>query len=1395
MTSEADKDVIDVDSLKLDELKEELRKLDLEISGSKAVLRERLRAALQQMTANARDADDAGNGDTDDDGCSDDESDEDDEETAGGSARRMRGRAVAPVTQPLSFRDIEDSVQTFSGDGRQNIRKWLEEFEETSEVCGWTESQKIIYAKKLLRGSAKLFVTYEQCAKTWRKLKKSLTSEFREIVNSKRVHQELSRAKKRNDESYQGYMYRVLEIASHADIELEAKIQYIIDGIQDGAFNKSILYSARTIKELRAKLVQYEYMQNGAAQSKKLSYQTSKSQHSKPNKEAGETSGKSQREKRCYNCGGKNHVGVDCPFKEKGAKCFQCGQFGHIAAKCGKKDRIVNNCNTVTQRDNRVYKTTVINSKEIVALFDTGSDLHLMTAKQYIKLGSPMLTGPEIVCKGIGTNTVTTLGSFVDDAIIDGDVFELVIHVVSDNCINHDLILGSDLLGRATIKLDGSTVSVTKRENKLAAVDDSNDIPEIFRIEAIEQFEDQNNTRHRINICNITNGRIKSKIEEIVDKYAPRATKHVGIKLDLILKDDIPVYERPRRLAPKEKELVNKHIDEWLQAGIARPSTSEYASPVVLVKKKNGNTRLCVDYRKLNKKIIKDRYPLPLIDDQVDRLQGSTFFSVLDLKDGFFHVPVSENSIKYTAFIVPDGHYEFLKTPFGLCNSPAIFQKFINAVFRNHIARGNVLTYMDDLIIPSRTEEEGANKLCEVLSTAGEYGLNVNWEKCRFLEKNIKYLGHIIESGSLKPSERKTIAVKNFPKPTCFKDIQSFLGLSGYFRKFIPQYAVIARPLSNLLKKDAVFCFDEEQCHAFEALKEILSREPVLKLYRAEADTELCTDASKLGFGAILLQRDADDQKFHPVYYASWKTTEAESKYCSYELEVLAIIKSLQKFRVYLLGIPFKIITDCRAFSLTMNKKNLCVRVARWALLLEEFNYVIEHRPSSSMRHVDALSRNVPSIIIIEEDRTSLVARIHGAQREDDELKSVFERIASSSSDNFILQNGILYRKYNDDLLLVIPKSMQHDVIRQAHERGHFSVGKIERMLKREFWFSRMREKIEKIVKNCLSCILAERKCGKQEGSLHSIPKGDSPLDTYHIDYLGPIPSTKKSYVHLLVIVDGFTKFVWLYPTRSVTAAEAISRLTKQAAVFGNPRRIISDRSTAFTSNDFKHYCDSAKIEHILITTGVPRSNGQVERVNRIVIPLFSKLSAPHPENWYRHVDRVQQFINSTPSRSTGLTPFELLIGQNMRLRNDIELREAIEKETLDLLQEKRSALRERAKGAIEKIQRENRNNYNRKRKAVNNYRIGELVAIKRTQFAPGSKFCAKFLGPYEIIKILRGDRYVVVKVGEHEGPRTTSTSADHMKRWLSPEYISDEESSEDYDNDEATSTTSEADV
>lgn len=480
----------------------------------------------------------------------------------------------------------------------------------------------------------------------------------------------------------------------------------------------------------------------------------------------------------------------------------------------------------------------------------------------------------------------------------------------------------------------------------------------------------------------------------------------------------------------------------------------------------------------------------------------------------------------------------------------------------------------------------------------------------------------------------------------------------------------------------------------------MLCERPILKLYNPKAYTELHTDASMDGYGAILLQRNSIDNKLYPVYYSSGKTTPAETRYTSYELEVLAIVKALRKFRVYVLGIPFTIVTDCKAFSLTMAKKDLCVRIARWALLLEEFEYVIEHRAGKKMLHVDALSRNpVPSTFLITESEDSVIARVRKAQAKDDSIQRILQSIEREPNDDYVVRNELLYKTTAGDAQLVLPRSMQFQIVRQIHEVGHFVTSKTEAMVKRDYWFPNMRAVVERVIRNCVNCILAERKHGKQEGLLYPIDKGSVPLDTYHVDHLGPLPSTKKMYRHILVVVDSFSKFTWLYACRSTGTTETLGKLKKQAYVFGNPRQIISDRGTCFTSHEFEQFCKEEGIKHHLITTGVPRGNGQVERVNRTLIPLLSKMSAPNPGEWHRYLELCQKYLNATPHRSIGTTPFNLLFGSNIRMKEDPKIKELIEYEWIRMFEEDRNELREEAREKITKIQQENRKNYNKRRK------------------------------------------------------------------------------------------------
>lgn len=397
-------------------------------------------------------------------------------------------------------------------------------------------------------------------------------------------------------------------------------------------------------------------------------------------------------------------------------------------------------------------------------------------------------------------------------------------------------------------------------------------------------------------------------------------------------------------------------VEELKSADVIEESASPFVSPVLLIRKKNHEMRMCMDYRAVNKATVKDKYPLPLIDDQLDRLQGQKFFTSLDLYNGYYQIPVAKDSREKTAFITRECQYQFKKMPFGLCNAPSKFQRLMNLILGN-MRYDVAMAYLDDVIIPSATMDEALQRLRRVLQLFREAGLTVNIKKCHFLKKRIEYLGFDVSEKGVEPGKRKLQCIEKFPEPKDVRDVRSFIGLASYFRRFVKGFALIVKPLTDLVKKNQKFAWEDEQARAFQELKARLVSSPTLAIYDPKAPTEVHTDACSSGIAAVLLQKHSDGQ-WHPTAYYSRKTTEDEARYHSYELEALAIVCALERFRVYLIGIPFVIRTDCNSLKLLENKRDLSPRIGRWFVKLSEFRYKIEYQRGDSNQVADALSRN-----------------------------------------------------------------------------------------------------------------------------------------------------------------------------------------------------------------------------------------------------------------------------------------------------------------------------------------------------------------------------------------------------------------------------------------------------
>ena len=853
------------------------------------------------------------------------------------------------------------------------------------------------------------------------------------------------------------------------------------------------------------------------------------------------------------------------------------------------------------------------------------------------------------------------------------------------------------------------------------------------------------------------------------------------------LTTNIPITHRPRRYPEKERETIRNIIEELLKHNIIRESDSAYASPVLLVNKKDGNPRLCVDYRSLNKCTVPNKNPLPLIEDQIDRLSGYKYFCSLDLASGYYQIKVAEDSIHKTAFITQDGLYEFLKVPFGLTNAPSVFQKIINKVLGN-LRFQKVLVYLDDILIPGRTIEEVLSILGEVLRLFKNYGLTFKLNKCYFLQQKIEFLGYEISNSSLRPTDSKISAVKRFPIPQDVHNVRQFLGLTSYFRKFIYKYAEKSKPLSELLHKDVNWQWEKRQQDAFEYLKSVLITKPVLQIFDNNLETRLYTDASRIGIGSVLVQ--VRDGKENSVAYYSKQTTREQQKYHSFELETLAVVMSIQKFRHYLFGRKFTIFTDCSAVVSTFKKAEINPRIGRWVMGLNEYDYDIKHRPNSQLRHADALSRNPEpnpdgdgGVDRFDHDSKLTVNFINitesdwllAAQESNKEIRDIRKILSTGDVQNnrdifnqYELKGGIVYKSTGFGPRWVVPEEARYQILRLNHDDiGHFAFDKTYDSVARWYWFPRMRRFIKKYVKNCLNCLYQKSSNNKKTGYLNPIPKVARPFHTVHIDHLGPFVNSTRGNTQLLVIVDAFTKFVLMYPVRNTKTRYVVESLSDMIKFFGAPKRIISDRGTSFTSRKFNKFCNTRGITHYLNAVALPRGNGQVERYNRTILDSLSTMGANlHDDSWDENVSNIQLGLNGTINKALGAAPSEVLLGY--RVSGQVALYPPPIKDDIDV-----SMLRQKVRDNYPVYQARQKEQFDSKRCAPKVYQVGDLVLL-RISSAPATgasqKLMPKWRGPFRIFKVLGCDRYEVRDIPGMTRSRTPYASVagiDNIKPWI----------------------------
>ncbi len=973
-------------------------------------------------------------------------------------------------------------------------------------------------------------------------------------------------------------------------------------------------------------------------------------------------------------------------------------------------------------------------------------------------------------CKVSGTVKCTVL--FPNCARLD-----FVFVVVDD--LSTDVILGYDFLLSHSAVIDTNSATLTVGDTKIPILGSS-----------------------KIDINSLHQDKLDTLLTQYTQLFDGKPSVTHLVEHNIDTQNAAPSIAYRRLWSPAEIAEIDKQLDEMLADGRIEKSNSNWSSQIVLVRKSDGTWRFAIDYRGVNTRTVPDRTPLPLIQELLDKLSGAKYFSTLDLKSGFWQIPLSQKDKHKTAFVTHRGLFHFKVMPFGLINAPATFQSLMNHVLHDLIQQGKVCVYIDDILIWSKTVDEHLHIIEEVFARLKDANLKLNIKKCKFFNDSVKFLGHIISFNSVRADPAKVAAITQFPQPTSSKELRRFLGLASFLRRYIPNFASVTAPLYSLVdKQKSDFKFDHSHVFAFQSINQCISNAVILHLPDFSRPFIVSADASDTAIGAMLSQEYWVNgvKEQYPIAFASRKLRDAETRYHTTDKEGLALFWASHEFRHYLHGAETVFLTDHSALTHMRTTPRPSARVQRWLIWLEQFNFSIKHVAGSSQVVADCLSRAPPDIatrdfeevafpstnslcaitdeyvfppqsrinvIDISSDCTIPLNVIRDLQLSDPIFGSILQQLIrsrfrsrpvsnnvsarrlASRFRNIREKNGVFYFFVNNKYLLLLPSSLRSEVLHYMHSAptaAHLGLHATTERVKSSFFWPTLGRDVRAFVLACEACGKAKSAHFRTAAPLQSLP-ASRPLEFVSIDFMS-LPQTSRGYNGVVVFTDLFTKWADAFAVRDHSAQTTSSCLLEFISRYGIPDCILTDQGGEFEADLSQRIYSRLGINKLRTSPYHPQCDGQAERMNRSLLSMLRTVADGRIFDWDCFLQQVLYAYRSATHSSTGFSPYEMLYGRVPRIPGHIIVSEMLEDRTTPRthITKLQGILKKHwhdASARLDEARRRQKQYYDRYT-ATRSFEVDDLVWIQSPPRT--SKMQPRYHGPFTVVrKMANGVNYEI---------------------------------------------------